>query len=59
MVNTQSGKRDFQDGATGRNKIVFRNILLGKRGQERKAKLKGFTLFPSDLTVSKTLPWGK
>ena len=47
----KSGKRDFQDGAIGRSNIVFRNILGGRRGHKREPKLKGFTLFPSDLTV--------
>lgn len=34
----KSGKRDFQDGATGRNKIIFRNIFWSWRQRNQKEK---------------------
>ena len=38
-------ERDFQDGATGMNKIAFCNFCDEKR-PEREAELKGFTPSP-------------
>ena len=42
-----SEKRDFQDGATGRNSIAFRTVLcMWRKRPEKEGGIKGFTLFP-------------
>ena len=43
----KSGKRDFQDGETGRNSIAFRTVLcMWRKRPEKEGGIKGFTLFP-------------
>ena len=43
----KSGKRDFQDGATGRNSMAFRTVLcMWRKRPEKEGEIKGFTLFP-------------
>jgi len=54
----KSGERDFQDGATGRKRIAFRNILWQKKARKGEG-IKVFTLFPPVPPCSRPAPGEK